>query len=103
MHFEICRCVLPSAVIRVGYTLADVTVLESDGEATLTVVTMPTGADPIEIFFSLLLNTLDGTATSLPWTLEFNYAPIHSVTNRSLTPVNIMLTHAHTNSYSVHM
>ena len=53
-----------SAEITVGYTVTDVTVLESDGVATLTVaITMPPGADPIETSFSLLVNTLDGTAT----------------------------------------
>ena len=53
-------------MITVGYTVTDMTVLESDGEATLTVVvTMPPRGDPIETFFSLLLNTLDGTATGL--------------------------------------
>ena len=60
-------------MIRVGYTVTDVTVLESDGVATLTVaITMPLGADPIGISFSLLVNTLDGTATGLPWSLEFD-------------------------------
>ena len=63
-----------SAVIAVGYTVTNVTVLESDGVATLTVsITMPPGADPIETSFSLLVNTLDGTATGLPWNLEYMY------------------------------
>ena len=62
-----------SAVITVGYTVTDVTVLESDRVATLTVaISMPPGADPIETSFSLLVNTLDGTATGLPWSLEFD-------------------------------
>ena len=64
-----------SAEITVGYTVTDVTVLESDGVATLTVaITMPPGADPIETSFSLLVNTLDGTATvaGLPWSLNFD-------------------------------
>ena len=56
-----------SAEIIVGYTVTDVTVSESDGEATLTVaITMPPRTDPIETSFSLLVNTLDGTATGLP-------------------------------------
>ena len=75
--FLLCRCVSPLAVITVGYTVTDGTVLESDGEATLTVVF----SIPIETVFSLLLNTLDGTATGLPRTLEFNYVPMHLVTN----------------------
>ena len=50
-----------------GYRVINVTVLESDEVATLTVVvTMPPGADLIETSFSLLVNTLDGTATGLP-------------------------------------
>ena len=86
-----------SAVITVGYTVTDVTVLESDGVATLTVaITMPPGADPIETSFSLLVNTMDGTARGLPWNLDSYYVPIHSVTSHSLVPVklhNILLTH----------
>ena len=47
-----------------GYIVTDVNVSESDGEATLTVaITMPT--DPIETSFSLIANTIDGTATGL--------------------------------------
>ena len=53
-----------SAVITVGYMPTDVTVLESDGVATLTVaIRTPSKAYPIETSFSLLVNTLDGTAT----------------------------------------
>ena len=55
-----------SAVITVGYTMTDVIVSESDGEAQLTVaITMPPRTDPIETFFSLLVKTSDGTATGL--------------------------------------
>ena len=75
-HLQIVKaCVASlSAEITVGYTVTDVTVLESDGVATLTVsITIPPGADPIETSFSLLVNTLDGTATGLPWSLEFDY------------------------------
>ena len=64
----------PSAEITVGYTVTDVTVLESDGVATLTVaITMPPRGDPIETSFSLLVNTMDGTAAGVPWSLEFDY------------------------------
>ena len=47
--------------------MTDVSVSESDEEAQLTVaITMPPGVDPIETFFHLIVNTLDGTATGLP-------------------------------------
>ena len=56
--------ILLSAGILVGYIVTTVNVSESDGEATLTVaITMPT--DPIETSFSLIVNTIDGTATGL--------------------------------------
>ena len=91
-----------SAEITVGYTVTDVTVLESDGVATLTVaITMPPRADPIETSFSLLVNTMDGSATGLPWSLEFDYVLIHSATNHSLAPVmlcDILLTCTHISS-----
>ena len=65
-----------SAVIAVGYTVTNVTVLESDGVATLTVsITMPCEADLIETSFFLLVNTLDVTATGVPWSLiMYTYA-----------------------------
>ena len=51
-----------------GYTVTNVTVSESDEVAALTVsIAMPPRADPIETSFSLIVNTLDGTATGLPW------------------------------------
>ena len=59
-----------------GYTLSDVTVLETDGVVRLTVtITMPSEADLIDTSFFLLVNTLDGTATGVQWSLEFGYAP----------------------------
>ena len=59
-----------------GYTLSDVTVLETDGVARLTVtITMPSEADLIDTSFFLLVNTLDETATGVQWSLEFGYAP----------------------------
>ena len=65
-----------SAEITVGYTLTDVTVLETDGVARLTVtITMPSEADLIDTSFFLLVNTLDGTATGVQCSLEFGYAP----------------------------
>ena len=54
--------------------MTDVNVSESDGEATLTVaITMPPGADPIETSFSLIVNTLDGTATGLALSLALSH------------------------------
>ena len=52
-----------------------VIVLESDGEAQLTVaISMPPGRVPIETSFSLIVNTLDGTATGLSLKIDFmNY------------------------------
>ena len=89
-----------------GYTVTNVTVSESDEEAALTVsITMPAEADPIEVSFSLLVNTLDGTATGVPLSLEFDYVT-HTLCHKSqLSPskvklCNIMLTHAHTNYFS---
>ena len=62
-------------MITVGYVETVVTVLESDGVAQLTVgISMPPGVDPIETSFFLLVNTSDGTATGLPWCLEFECA-----------------------------
>ena len=59
-----------------GYTLSDVTVLETDGVARLSVtITMPSEADLIDTSFFLLVNTLDGTATGVQWSLECGYAP----------------------------
>ena len=55
------------AGITVSYVQTDVTALESDGVAQLTVaISMPPGVVSIETFFSLILNTLDVTATGLP-------------------------------------
>ena len=64
-----------SAEITVGYTLTDMTVLETDGVARLTVaITMPSEADLIDTSFFLLVNTFDGTATGVQWSLECGYA-----------------------------
>ena len=66
------NCISLSAVITVGYVQTVVTVLESDGVAQLTVgISMPPGADRIETLFFMNVNTSDGTATGLPWCLEF--------------------------------
>ena len=73
-----------------GYTVTNVTVSESDEVAALTVsITMPPEADPIEMSFSLIVNTLDGTATGVPCSLEFDYVTIHLVTNHTLAPVKL--------------
>ena len=63
-----------------GYVQTNVTVLESDGVATLTVaISMPPEADPIETSFYLLVNTIDGSATAagLPQSHMFVCVPIH--------------------------
>ena len=73
-----------------GYTVTDVTVSESDELAQLTVsITIPPRAHSVETFFSLTVNTIDGTATGVPWSLEFDYVPLLSFTNHSLAPVKL--------------
>ena len=63
-----------------GYTLSDMTVLESDGIARLTVaITMPSEADLIDTSFFLLVDTLDGTATGVQW--SWNLVMHHSQTS----------------------
>ena len=70
-----------------GYTVTDVTVSESDEVAALTVsITIP---PRVETFFFLTVNTIDGTATGVPWSLEFDYVPLLSFTNHSLAPVKL--------------
>ena len=87
-----------SAEITVGYTLSDVTFLETDGVARLTVtITMPSEADLIDTSFFLLVNTLDGTATGVQWSLEFWLCT--KVKHHSLVPVmlhKILPAHSHT-------
>ena len=59
-----------TAEMTVGFVHTSVTVLESDGAATLTVaISMPPETDPIEMSIFLLVNTLDQTATGLSWRL----------------------------------
>ena len=68
MNFQMVNVgVIPlSAEITVGYTVTDVTILETDGVARLTVtITMPSEADLIDTSFFLLVNTFDGTATGV--------------------------------------
>ena len=68
MDFEIVNVgvISLSAEITVGYTVTDVTVLETDGVARLTVaITMPSEANLIDTSFVLLVNTFDGTATGV--------------------------------------
>ena len=63
-----------------GYVLKNVTVLESDGVAQLTVaISMPPEAVPIRTSFYLLVNTIAGSATAagLPQSQMFVCAPIH--------------------------
>ena len=75
-----------------GYVRTNVTVLESDGVATLTVaISMPPEVDPIETSFCLLVNTIDGSATAagLPQSQMFVCVPIHFST--SLTHSNQLM------------
>ena len=73
-----------------GYTATNVTISESDEVAALTVsIAMPSEADPIETSFSLIVNTLDGTATGVPWSFEFDYVT-HTLGHKSyLSPSKI--------------
>ena len=55
-----------SAATVVGYVQTDVTAFEHDGVAQLTVVvSVPSQTYEMEQNFSLLVNTLDGTATGV--------------------------------------
>ena len=66
-----------------GYVQTNVTVLESDGVATLTVaISMPPEADPTETSFYLLVNTMDISATEagLPQSQMFVCVPCTSLT-----------------------
>ena len=56
-----------------GYSVTNVTVPESDEVATLTVVVI----DPIETSFSLIVNTLDGTATGPACLIMYPYTQLH--------------------------
>ena len=64
----------------VGYVQENVTVLESDGVAPLTVaISMHSEAVPIKTSFYLLVNTIDGSATAagLPQSQTLMCVPIH--------------------------
>jgi len=66
--------IVHSTVITVGYVDTAVSVSESDGVAQLTVaISVPPQGDPIETSFTLLVNTLDGTAAGLTSCPEFEY------------------------------
>ena len=63
-----------------GYVLKNVTVLESDGVAQLTVaISVHSKAVPIKTSFYLVVNTIDGSATAagLPQSQTFVCVPIH--------------------------
>ena len=61
------RCNFLLAAITVSYIQKDVTAHENDGVARLTVaISMSPGVVSIETFFSLIVNTIDATATGLP-------------------------------------
>ena len=59
-------------MIVVGYIQTTVTVLESEGVAQLQ-LTVAILAAQLDASFSLLVNTSDGTATGLSWSLEFDF------------------------------
>ena len=66
-HIDNVVVISLSAEIKVGYTVTDMTISESDGETQLTVaITMPPEKVSIETSFYLIVNTSDGTATGLP-------------------------------------
>ena len=71
-HDHDIRCKFLSAVIAVGYIQTTVTVHENDGVAQLQ-LTVAIFAPQLDVSFSLLVNTSDGTATGLSWSLEFNF------------------------------
>ena len=65
-HIDNVVVISLSAEIKVGYTVTDMTISESDGETQLTVaITMPPENVSIETSFYLIVNTLDGTAAGL--------------------------------------
>ena len=59
-------------MVVVGYIQTTVTVLESEGVAKLQ-LTVAILATQLDASFSLLVNTSDGTATGLSWSLEFDF------------------------------
>ena len=59
-------------MIAVGYIQTTVTVHENDGVAQLQ-LTVAIFAPQLDTSFSLHVNTSDGTATGLSWSLEFNF------------------------------
>ena len=59
-------------MITVGYIQTTVTVYEGDGVAQLQ-LTVAILAAQLDASFSLLVNTSDGTATGLSWSLEFDF------------------------------
>ena len=65
-------------MIVVGYNLTDVIIFEGSNMAQLTIATSkPRKNVPVETSFSFIVNTLDGTATGLLLSLEFDCVYIH--------------------------
>ena len=61
-----------------GYNLTDVIIFERSNMVQLTIATSkPRKSVPVETSFYLAVNTLDGTATGLPLSLEFDCVYIH--------------------------
>ena len=91
-----------------GYVHTAVTVYENEGVAQLTVgISMPPRAVPIETSFSLLVNTVNGAATGLPWRsrLEFNLC-VHTLNDSQTIILYLSLfvaherVHAHTHTHT---
>ena len=89
--------------ITVSYVQTDVTALENDGVAQLTVSMSP---EVIETFFSLFVNTVDATAAGLLYDMELHvYTSLHSTlheTDSSLAPCCFILTLMYTR-IKIHM
>ena len=71
-----------SEEIKVGYIQTAVNISESDEVAQLTIaISMPPEADPIETSFNLLVNTMDGSATTTGLPSLNLYVPINCSDN----------------------
>ena len=65
-------------MIVVGYNLTDVFIFEGSNMVQLTIATSkPRKSVPVETSYYLIVNTLDGTATGLPLSLEFDCVSIY--------------------------
>ena len=91
-----------SAVTVLGFVQTNVTIFESDGVVQLTVaITVPFQAPT----FSLLVHTLDGTATGLLWCLLIMYPQLHTTSSLTmcLCSYQHMYIHTHIHTYFIHL